>query len=199
MAEPKFVGVRAQLRRMPDGFVERPEVQRGLAELARRGLSVVLLAEARHWAGCLRLLETQPSLVAVLNHGGMPDLVGGDMAQWRSAMAAFARRTTVACQLSGFVTLAGPEWTVPLLELVIGHLLDHFGAGRLMFTSDWPMTERNASYARWWDTFNGIVERFGLGADERELIFGGVARRVHRLDAPGRLPGAVQTGSPHAT
>ncbi|MEO7241708.1 MAG: amidohydrolase family protein [Variovorax sp.] len=188
MAEPKFVGVRAQLRRMPDGYIARPEVRRGVRALVQRGLSAVLLAQARHAGDCLHLLQSEPELRAILNHGGMPDLVSGDMAQWRRMVTTFARQTHAVAQLSGFVALAGPAWTPPLLELVIGHLLDQFGPDRLMFTSDWPMTDLYASYARWWEVFNTIIDHVGLSSAERSQIFGGVARRVHRLDLPGRLP-----------
>ena len=188
MVEPKFVGIRAQLRRMPDGYIARPEVQRGVRALAQRGLSAVLLAQARHASDCLQLLESQPELRAILNHGGMPDLLNGDMSQWRRMVSAFAGRTSAVAQLSGFVALTGPAWTPQLLELVIGHLLDQFGPDRLMFTSDWPMTELYASYARWWEVFSTIIDHAGLSATERAQIFGGVARRVHRLDLPGRLP-----------
>jgi len=188
MEEPKFVGIRAQLRRVADdSFIERPEVRHGLAAVAARGLSVVLLAEARHLSGCLRLLEAEPALSAVLNHGGMPDLVNGDIASWRKAMTDYARRTSAAVQLSGFVTLAGPGWTPALLELVIAHLLDCFGPDRLMFASDWPMTDLHASYQRWWEVFNVTIDHYGLSSSERASVYGAVARRVHALDAPGRL------------
>lgn len=187
--EPKFIGVRAQLRRVPDtDFIARPQVRRGLAAVAERRLSVVLLAEARHHSHCLALLEIQPSLAAVLNHGGMPDLIGGDMASWRRIMAAYAKRTAAVVQLSGFVSLAGPGYTSALVELVVGHLLDHFGADRLMFASDWPMTDLHASYEIWWNVLNTALDRVGLSPGERNSIFEGAARRVHRLDMPGRLP-----------
>ena len=187
--EPKFIGVRAQLRRMPDAeFIARPQVRNNLAAIARRGLSVVFLAEERHHPHCLAVLEEEPSLKAVLNHGGMPDLVRGDMASWRRNMAAYAQRTSVAVQLSGFVTLGGPHWTSATIELVIAHLFDLFGAERLMFTSDWPMTDLHASYEAWFELIGNVLHRLRLSANERHAIFAGTAIRVHRLDGPGRLP-----------
>lgn len=187
--EPKFVGIRAQLRRISDPeFVATPSVRNGLAAVARRGLSAVLLAEERHHPYCLAVLEEEPSLIAVLNHGGMPDLVRGDMASWRRNMAAYAERTTAAVQLSGFVSLAGPQWSPALVELVMGHLLDLFGADRLMFASDWPMTDLHASYGAWWELISAALDRLRLTADEKRAIFAGTAIRVHCLDRPGRLP-----------
>jgi L-fuconolactonase len=194
--EPKFVGIRAQLRRIPDAeFIATPAARHGLAAVARRGLSAVLLAEERHHPHCLSVLEEEPSLIAVLNHGGMPDLVRGDMASWRRNMAAYADRTTVAVQLSGFVSLAGPRWSPALVELVIGHLLDLFGADRLMFASDWPMTDLDASYEAWWDVIGTALDRLHLTSEEKSAIFAGTAIRVHRLDRPGRLmrPGVNDT------
>lgn len=188
-SEPKFIGIRAQLRRMPDAeFIALPQVRRGLAAVARRGLSIVLLAEERHHPHCLAVLEEEPSLEAVLNHGGMPDLVGGDMASWRRNMAAYARRTSAAVQLSGFVTLGGQHWTLATIEFVVGHLLDLFGADRLMFTSDWPMTDLYASYDAWFELIGNVLDRLRLSADERHAIFAGTAVKIHRLDRPGRLP-----------
>jgi L-fuconolactonase len=182
-AEPKFLGVRAQLRRMPDdGYILRPAVRAGLAALAQRDLAVVLLSEQRHHDACLAVLRDMPQIRAVLNHGGMPDIAAGDLALWARTMARYASETGVVTQLSGLVSLAGPRWSLETIRPVALKLFDIFGPDRTMFTSDWPLALlHGVDYARWWDIATGFLDELKLDKRERQAVLGDVAARTYRL------------------
>jgi L-fuconolactonase len=181
--EPKFVGIRAQLRRMPeDDFILRPEVRTGLRAVAERQLTIVLLSEQRHHEACLRVLREQPDLRAVLNHGGMPDIAGGDLSLWARTMACYAKETSVVTQLSGLVYLAGPNWTLDSIRPVAFKLFELFGPERIMFTSDWPLALLyGVDYASWWRIVQDLLDELGVTRQERSGVLGGVAASAYRV------------------
>ena len=57
------------------------------------------------------------------------------------------------------------------------HILDSFGAARVMWGSDWPVVELNADYESWWRAAQAIAGT-GPGAAD---IFGGTAARFYRI------------------
>jgi L-fuconolactonase len=102
LAQPKIVGIRAQLRRIADpSFIERPQVLRNLAAALRAGLGVTILAEPRHYGNVARALDALPPGPITINHLGLrfPDT---DPTRWRAAMRTFARRDALFVKISGF-------------------------------------------------------------------------------------------------
>lgn len=181
--ERKFRGLRLQLRRMADDdYIRLPSVGAGLDELARRGLVAVLLAEERHHAACLDVLRDRPTDRIILNHAGMPDIASGDLDLWARDIGRYARETDVVTQLSGLIALSGPGWSIETIRPVAARLMETFGADRIMFTSDWPLSvPLGVDYRRWHDIVQEMFDAFGLAAGERAAIMGGVAARVYGL------------------
>jgi L-fuconolactonase len=62
----------------------------------------------------------------------------------------------------------------------VAHLLECFGADRLLWGSDWPVVELAGGFARWRETSLLLLEE--LGDTERAAILGGNAARFYRLD-----------------
>lgn len=181
--DPKFRGLRLQLRRMPDDdYIRCSTVQAGVDELARRELVAVLLAEERHHEACLAVLRDRPTGRVVLNHAGMPDIVNGDLDLWARTMRRYARETDVVTQLSGLVALAGPHWTIDAIRPLAFTLIEIFGPDRIMFASDWPLSvPLGADYRRWYDIVQLMFDELGLAQAERSAILGGVAARVYQI------------------
>jgi L-fuconolactonase len=183
-ADPLLVGLRPMVHDIADDdWLTRPGLDAGFAALIGQGLVFDALLRPRHIAPMLRRLERSPGLSVVIDHAAKPDLAGGDLADWRDGIAALARSETVACKLSGLVTEAGLGWTIATLEPVFDHLLACFGPERLIFGSDWPVVTLRASYGRWVETVAALLSP--LGANERDAIMGGTARRVY-LSRRGR-------------
>ena len=59
------------------------------------------------------------------------------------------------------------------------HALDVFGAGRLIFGSDWPVSLLAAPYPRVVDTARTLIAN--LSADEQAAVMGGTATEVYGL------------------
>ena len=117
-----------------------------------------------------------PGLPAVIDHGAKPDIAGGGFQPWADEMARIADATHWCCKLSGLVTEAGPGWDVEQLSRYVRHLLDCFGAERLMWGSDWPVVDLAGGYAAWRRAAEALVP-----AAAREAVFGATAVRFYGL------------------
>jgi L-fuconolactonase len=194
LAQPKVIGVRAQLRRIADAaFVTRPAVVDNLTAALHSGLNVTILAEARHYGPVLEALSRLPDGPVTINHLGLP-FPSDDGRAWRSAMRALVQRAQTYVQLSGLPFLFGERWHGADALSILDDALAILGCDRLMFASDWPMLLRFATYAEWVGAVETFCDRHALAAHERDAIFAGNAlrsaprldRRSHRADAGTR-------------
>ncbi len=176
----RLSGIRAYPRREFDiEWLDLPAVRQGLAVLCERDLPVDALANCTQLARLRSALDGHDALVAVVNHGGRPFVMTGDLTGWREDIAALAERPRTYCKLSGLVERAGVEWTADTLKPWIGALLETFGPDRLIFASNWPVMTLMSTYARWLDTLDGLLHGFGLSEDECARIYRGNAQAVY--------------------
>ncbi|GAB3057575.1 amidohydrolase family protein [Micromonospora schwarzwaldensis] len=177
-----LVGVRSQVQGEPDpGYLDRPDVRRGLAAVADAGLAFDLVVRADQLPAAARAARDLPDLPIVLDHLGKPRIHAGvaGLAGWRDDLAALAANPRVTAKLSGLVTEAGPDWTVAALRPFVAAAVDAFGASRLMFGSDWPVCLLVADYRGVRDALSAALPP--LSAAERDAIFARTAVRVYGL------------------
>lgn len=182
--DPLLVGLRPMVQDIEDDdWLAQPALAPAFEAMAAHHLVFDALLKPRHIAPMLTLLERQPDLACVIDHGAKPDLITGDLAGWRDGMSALAAHPGLTCKLSGLVTEAGPDWTPETLRPVIGHLLATFGPERLIFGSDWPVVTLRASYAQWFET--AAILLADLTEAQRAAVFGGNAAKLY-LSQRGR-------------
>jgi L-fucono-1,5-lactonase len=179
-ADAKFRGVRHVAQAEPDDFLTRDDVVRGIACVGRAGLTYDILLHARQLPAAIALASRLPDQPFVLDHLGKPPIARAEIEPWARSIRELARRPNVWCKLSGLVTEAvwaswRPEHLRPYLDVA----LDAFGAGRVMFGSDWPVCLVAAAY----DHVVASVEELTttLSDPEREALFGGTAVRFYGL------------------
>jgi len=178
---PRLVGVRHNLHDEPDDrWVLREDVLRGLAAVAGRGLAYDLLIRPRHLPVVLELIRRQPDLKLVIDHAAKPAIAAGAWDDWATPLSEVARHPRVSCKLSGLITEADCErWRPADLKPYIDQVLAAFGPARVMFGSDWPVCLLAGPYERVVEAVERNVE--GLGASEREQVFGVTAERFYGL------------------
>ena len=177
----KFRGLRVMLQRLEDpAWIARGTVAPGLAELARRGLSLDLIARAEHLDACRAALGRVPDLRAVVDHGGGPPIAAGGWEPWASGIAALARETPAFCKFSGLLEEAAPAAGAAALERYARHLADSFGVDRLVWASNWPVCDLVGGYARWRAIALELIDRLGL---PRAKLLDANARRAYALSA----------------
>jgi L-fuconolactonase len=182
-----LVGVRHVVQGEPDDrFMLRPEFQRGIARLAKFGLTYDLLLFPRHLPVAVELVREFPEQRFVLDHIAKPAIADGlaepqrrsRFESWSRDMRELAKFANVSCKLSGMVTEARwGKWTqedfLPYLDAV----LEAFGPSRLMIGSDWPVCTVSAHYAQTMEIAFRFIEK--LNAAEQDEILGGNCARVY--------------------
>ena len=160
-------------------WLQRPDVERGLATVARRGLRYDVLVH-HQLPQAVRLAQRNPQLRLVLDHAGKPPLAGGDLRQWEQHIRQLAAHENVACKVSGLITEADRErWTVHDLRPAWQVLLSAFGPQRLMFGSDWPVCRLAGGWNRWALTVGVLLD--DLTAAQAEAVLATTAREFYAL------------------
>ncbi|WP_433532925.1 amidohydrolase family protein [Micromonospora sp. CA-263727] len=188
-----LVGVRAQVQAEADpDHLDRPDVRRGLAEIAAAGLVFDLVVRADQLPAAARAARAVPQLRFVLDHLGKPRIDEGEagLRSWRGPLAALAANSNVTAKLSGLVTEAGPDWSAADLGPFVQVAIEEFGPDRLMFGSDWPVCLLRSDYPGVRRALEAALPP--LPARQRHEIFAGsavraydLARRVEQLTTGG--------------
>jgi L-fuconolactonase len=179
-----LVGVRHVVQGEADpGFLQRPLIERGLREIARRGLTYDILIKAHQLPQAIACVERFPGLRFVLDHGGKPDIRKAGLATWQAGLRTLARYPNVACKLSGLVTEADPAtWNAAQLTPYATIILEAFGPQRVLFGSDWPVCLLGTSHRHWLATVRDWIDH--LSPTEQAAILGDNAVTWYRLETP---------------
>ena len=179
---PLVVGIRNLVHERAPGWVRRAEFVEGLAVLAQHDLPLdVPTAAYPALADVVWMGNRLPELTLVIDHLGKPPIGGGDADRraWRDLIAECAQNPRVSAKVSGLYSATGAldSWTVEQVRPFVEDALEIFGAERLMYGGDWPISELAGGYARTWDSIAGILAPLSEG--ERFSVLEGTARRVY--------------------
>ncbi|WP_265520384.1 amidohydrolase family protein [Oerskovia flava] len=194
----RLVGIRYMVQAEADPrFLDRDDVRRGIAAVAADDLVFDLVVRDHQLAAVVRLVEAQPQSRFVLDHLGKPPLADGHLATWSADLARLASCPNVSAKLSGLVTEARwDDWTPRDLRPAVDHALETFGADRLLYGSDWPVSLLAASYGRWVEALDDLLA--GLSPAEQHAVWQGTARRVYGLPSASPPTGSTPSTAPAA-
>lgn len=174
---PKFSGVRPMIQDIDDvDWMLRPEVQWGYAAVCALDLTFDALGLPRHLDNFLRLFDRYPKMRVVIDHGMKPEIRNDGFDGWAVKMAAIAEKTGAYCKLSGLATEARENWNAATLEPYARHIIESFGASRVMWGSDWPVINLAGGYDAWHRAAEEVV-----APSDRAAIFGGTAQEFYRI------------------
>jgi L-fuconolactonase len=177
----RIKGIRRLLQDEPDAaFCLRPGFIEGVRLLARHDLSFDLCVYHPQLGNAVELARRCPEVRFVLDHIGKPGIRDGLMAPWRTHIEELAKLPNVWCKLSGLITEAQRGWTREQLGPYIDHVIDHFGFARVMFGSDWPVSEQTHRYEEWVEVVDRALR--GASEDERRQLYRDNAVAFYRLD-----------------
>jgi L-fuconolactonase len=176
----RLVGIRHQVQLETDpAWLLRDDVRRGLEAVAAAGLVYELLVTHDQLPAAVAVVGQVPGMRWVLDHAGKPPIAAGSADDWRDHIAALAAHPNVACKLSGLVTEAADDWTPEELQPFASHVLESFGADRVMVGSDWPVCLLRTTY----DEVIALSELLvaGLAPGEQLMVWGETASRWYGL------------------
>ncbi len=182
-ANKLFRGLRLGAGRVREGLAQK-QFLADLRLLAERDLALDVLGGPDALPDVARLAKEIPDLRIVIDHVANVRIDGRPPpADWLSGMQDAARHKNVFCKVSGLVEGTGRadgtapqdvDFYKPVLDAVWGA----FGEDRLIYGSNWPVSERFAILA----TVQRIASDYfsARGARAREKVFWKNAKRVYK-------------------
>lgn len=180
---PRVVGVRHNIQHHAPGFATQPAFVRGVQAVSEAGWPFDLCITADQLPEVATLVERCPDTSFVLDHCAKPAIRDDAFEAWARDLERLARHDRVSCKLSGLLTESREEQrTAPQLAPWIDHVRECFGASRLLYGSDWPVSTLGGGAARW----RAIVDELTASWTdaERRALFADNAARVYGLSVP---------------
>jgi predicted TIM-barrel fold metal-dependent hydrolase len=182
-ANKLFRGIRLRDRTL-EGTLDDPAFVSDLKLLADRDLSLDLVGGMEILPFADRLAKEMPNLRIITDHlAGVVVDGRAPPADWSQRMRALARRPGIYCKLSGLVEGTGRSdgsapSDVEFYRPVLDAMRTIFGHDRLIYASNWPVSERFAPLA----TVLGIVEKYfhSFGRQAEESVFWKSAEAAYR-------------------
>ena len=161
-------------------FMLRPEFLRGIELLGKYDLCYDILIFPHQLGAALELVKKFPNQKFVIDHIAKPYIKDGFFEGWAVMMREIAKHQNVYCKISGMITEAGYKtWTTEQVHPYMKLVLESFGAGRLMYGSDWPVCLVAGNYSM----VKALVTDFisDLSQEQQNAIMGGNAAKFYNL------------------
>ena len=144
--------------------------------------------------------ERHPGLRLVVDHLGKPPIGGtaDERARWRNLLRAAAENPRVFAKVSGLYAATGDpsRWTSENIRPFVLDAVEIFGADRLMFGGDWPISVLAGGYERVSDAVLAVIRE--LPAAERDAVLAGTATTFYGLRrVPDPYPDQIPTQRDH--
>ena len=173
-------GFRRILHVMPDDVSQSPTFRRNLAKIGARGRAFDICVLARQLPIAADLARACPDQTLVLDHCGVPDIAGGDFADWAKGIDVLAALPHVNLKLSGITAYCAPGTAnLTTLQPWVDHALTAFGADRVLWGGDWPVVNLGVGLPGWIALTRALLE--GLTDAAQGQVFQGTARRVYDI------------------
>lgn len=192
--QEKLKGFRHLLQDEPDlaALIGNPAFNDGVACLQRQQLVYEVLVFEHQLPLVTDFCVRHDQHALVLDHVGKPAIRQWQghtesKKQWQQALTQLARLPHVNCKLSGLVTETDWQHQEDLsaadilqIEQCFDLALEAFGPGRLMFGSDWPVSQLAADY----QAVHAIAQSWAesrLDRHEQQAFWGANAVRIYGL------------------
>ena len=167
--------------------VNEPAVRRDLSLLAEHDLALDVLTGPDRLEQVAALAAALPSLRIVIDHCANVRIDGKTPpSSWLAGLRACAAHRNVFMKVSGLVEGTGRKdgsapASLDFYRPTIDAIWDSFGADRVIFGSNWPVSARFASYET---VFRIVDDNFtAKGVVAREKYFAKNARRVYKFSS----------------
>lgn len=172
-------GIRRLIETEKDpSFVLAPGFIEALKLLPKHGLTFDICV--KHWALVygIELVRRCPEVSFVLDHIGKPGIKHGIREPWWGQIEALARYPNVVVKVSGVVTEADHAgWTAEEVKPYVAHVIDCFGFDRVMYGSDWTVSELTHAYPTWVEIVDEVIA--GASPDEKRKLYRDTALKTY--------------------
>lgn len=157
----KLKGFRHIAQAEKKGFLLQKQFLEGLELLDQYNFTYDILLKADQLDDAIKLVEKLPHQAFVLDHCGKPDIKNKNTALWKDQLRMLAQNSNVHCKVSGLITEADwNNWNEQEIFNCLDVAFEHFGVGRLLFGSDWPVMLLAGNYTKWLQLLKLYAEQF---------------------------------------
>jgi L-fuconolactonase len=182
-ATPRVVGVRHNIQHQPAGFALQPAFVRGVQAVGASGRPFDLCITAGQLDEVIALVSRCPDVTFVLDHCGKPAIRDDAYDGWARDLERLASHERVSCKISGLLTEAREDQrSADQLARWIGRARECFGAARLLYGSDWPVSTLGGGAEKWRSIVDAVTATWTEA--ERRALFADNASRIYGLSAP---------------
>lgn len=176
MREPLFKGIRL----LPLPQEDWHPLRRSLRALAERGLTCDVLPREGMLPFVTEMMRAHPDTHFVVNHLAGLALTPGGVGPWTDQLRPLAALPNVRLKFSAIQGLAEPPpITAETLRPYLESALTLFGAERLIFASDWPVSTLSGPYAEGIHVLREVTA--ALSEHEQACIWGQTALTTYKL------------------
>lgn len=184
-ADSRYVGIRMRQRPGGEAFFT-DAVWRDLGLLSEKGLCLDVLLANFSLADIDTIASRLPDLKICINHLSGLTIDGSPLTEdWKTALTKAAAHPNVVCKVSGIFERSG-ERPAPTdlvhYKPVIDAVFAAFGKDRVLYGSNWPVSDRGGSYT---DQLKIIRDSFsGQSAEVFEHVFWKNAAAFYGVSLP---------------
>lgn len=183
VAGSNVVGLRRILHETTDDVSQAPIFRQNLKKLAAYDLTFDINFLARQLPIAAELVHEVGNVQFILDHCGVPDIASGELEDWRQWIKKLSAFENVACKISGITAYCAPGTAnLETLRPIVEHCISCFGWDRVIWGSDWPVCNINASIKEWAAITKQIVK--DEDAMNQQKLFRGNALRLYRPRGP---------------
>ena len=169
-------GIRRVLHVVPDEVSQTALFRENVRRLGTAGLPFDICMLQRQLPLATDLVDACPDTTFILDHCGVPDIVGGNFDGWAASITNLARRDNLHVKLSGITAYGSADWTADTLRPYVQHVIESFGPARVVWGSDSPVCTLHSSLAEWVALTHLLLA--GQTAEDRSAILQGNGRRL---------------------
>ena len=129
----------------------------------------------------IELAKACDNTTLILNHCGVPNIAGDTFESWSRDIKTISELPNVICKLSGLMAYCAPGTSnLDTIRPYVDHVLECFGAKRIVWGSDWPVVNLGKGLPEWIKVTREILSK--LSEDEANAIANGTAKRVYKVN-----------------
>ncbi len=179
-ADLPVVGFRRILHEVPDEVSQHETFRGNVRKIGQRGKVFDMVYRADQLGIAHDFASHCDDMILVLDHCGVPDIAGGDIDHWKTAVSKLATLPHVNAKLSGVLAYCAPGTaSLDVIHPYIQHVIESFGPDRLVWGSDWPVVNLRSALPDWIDIFRELIS--GLSDAEQEKMCRSNAVRLYGL------------------
>jgi len=125
-------------------------------------------------------MKLYPEQPFILESCGNPNPKLAPSPEWKTTILELSKNKRLSCKVSGlFERSHSKTWKPADFYPYLEFLFDAFGAGRLLYASDWPFLQLSGIYVQWKSLLEKFMEKFPK--ENSDLFFGDNAVSLYRL------------------